>query len=343
MKVDTIDNIDYDEYDLFLKSVNSTFFNSSKFLHLLENSLEAENYFIQVKEGEQIKGILPFFVKSSKFGKVVNSLPFFGSYGGVISEEPQVAKIMLDELNRFNQENNVLSSVIIENPFSSIQGIYEKYFKYNTIDARQTQCTILNKQESELFQTFEKRVRWSIKKSEKNNVKIKKEPLSTKIISDFFNLHKKNMQSKNGQFKEQSFFELIKKIFKVGNEYDVFVGYYDEIPISFLLVFYYKNFSEYYIPEQNPNFKNLQSASKLIWESMKESIKKKITHYNFGGTPKDNQTLYRFKRGWNAEDYDYKYYIFRDIGKILEIDLEELKKLYQYFYILPYNEIQNSN
>lgn len=343
LKVDILEKIDRQKYDSFLEKNDSTFFHSSKYLYLLANLIDAKKFFILVRDQDEIKGILPFFMKKSKFGNVVNSLPYFGSYGGIITEQVEIGKIMLEELNHFNQENQVLSSVIVENPFYHLQGLYEKYFQYNSTDSRFTQCTKLNKEKSELFNSFEKRVRWSIKKSDDNNIKVQKKDLDDKNLQQFFNLHKKNMKSKNAQFKSQDFFKSIKKMFNEGKDYNVFVGYSDEVPISFLLVFYHKNFTEYYMPAQDANFKHLQPASKLIWESMKESLNKKKYYYNFGGTPKNNQTLYRFKRGWNAVEYNYQYFIFRDLERIREIELEELKKSYQYFYIIPYDEIQNGN
>lgn len=340
MKAEIIENIDWVEYDSFLDSVNSTFFHSSKFLQLLDNLLNAQSFFIEVKEGNKISGIIPLFIKDTKYGKVLNSLPYFGSYGGILSEKIEVSKLILNELNNFNQENEVLSSVIIEEPFSD-NNIYEKFYKFNSTDSRVTQCTILDKSENELFNNLEKRVRWSIKKSTKTNIDVKKTDLNEDIISEFYQLHKKNMEDKGGQIKNKDFFQFVKKIFNAEKEYDVFVGYHDDIPISFLLVFYHKKFTEYYMPAQNSDYKNLQTSSKLIWESIKESLNQKKYYYNFGGTPKNNESLYRFKRGWNASDYNYRYFVYRDLERIKEIDLNELKKAYDNFYVFPYDDIQN--
>jgi len=342
LKVEIIEKIDWLEYDSFLDSVNSTFFHSSKFLKLLNNLLEAKNLFIKVKDGNEISGIIPMFVKDTKYGKVQNSLPYFGSYGGVLSKKIEISKLILNELNNFNQENEVLSSVIIENPFSD-NNIYEKFYKFNSTDTRLCQCTILDKSENELFNSLEKRVRWSLKKSDKEDIEVKKLELNKEIISELYRLHKNNMEIKGGQVKNLDFFKYIKKIFCVGKDYDVYGGFYNDKPISFLLVFYHTKFTEYYMPVQNSDYKNLQSSSKLIWESIKESLNQKKHYYNFGGTPKNNESLYRFKRGWNANDYNYRYYVYRDLERLKEIDLNELKKLYENFYVFPYDDIQKNH
>ncbi len=339
MKAEVIDIISWNEYNSFLKNTTSTFYHSSKFLRLLEKLLGAKTGAIEIKEKGVLIGILPYLIKKTKFGNIINSLPYFGSYGGVLTQTNENAKKILEKFNDVNKEKDVLSSVIIGNPFKTNHEIYEKYFQHNFTDSRTTQCTKLDISESGLFGKFEKRVRWSIKKADKNNIDIKKSGLNEKITSDFFNLHKTNMENKNGQFKSKEFFYQTEKIFESGKDYDVFIGLKEDKPISFLLVFYFNGFTEYYMPAQNLELRDLQASSKLIWESMRESIKKNILYYNFGGTPKNNYPLYKFKKGWNSVDYNYKYYISADIEKIKEIGLEELKKLFQNFYIIPYNEI----
>lgn len=343
LRVEIIEKINREDYNSLLDNTASTFFHSFKFLQLLKTLLKVEIGAIEVRENYDMTGILPYFIKKTKFGDVINSLPYFGSYGGVLTQKNKNAKVILEKFNELNKEKDVLSSVIIENPFNINNEIYEKYFHYNYTDSRITQCTKLDLNETELFSKFEKRVRWSIKKADKHNIKIKKSELNEKINSEFFHYHKKNMESKDGKFKSLDFFHKIEKIFEVGKDYDVYIGLKDEMPISFLLVFYFKNYTEYYMPAQNLEMKEFQASSKLIWESMRESIKKNIVYYNFGGTPKNNLSLYRFKKGWNSEDYSYKYYIYADIKKIQECNLDELKKSFQNFFIIPYDIIQNGN
>ena len=56
---------------------------------------ELKSQFITVTDGDKLIGVLPFFCKKTKFGEVINSLPFFGSYGGVVSKKIETKKNIL--------------------------------------------------------------------------------------------------------------------------------------------------------------------------------------------------------------------------------------------------------
>ena len=72
-------------------------------------------------------------------------------------------------MNNYISENDILSSVIITNPFNTENSIYEKFYDHNFSEKRFTQCIDLKNKSSEITRkNFEKRVRWTIKKCEKN-------------------------------------------------------------------------------------------------------------------------------------------------------------------------------
>ena len=86
MNAEIIKNIDYEEYENFIKNNFSSFYHSKSHILFLKDLLKIEPNFIQVKEKDEIIGLMPFFIKKSKHGLVINSLPFFGSYGGIVSK-----------------------------------------------------------------------------------------------------------------------------------------------------------------------------------------------------------------------------------------------------------------
>lgn len=330
------------KYDEFVNKVNArTFFHSTKFTKFLENLLGMKSKIIFCEENHEIKGVFPFFEKTGKYGKVINSNPFFGSYGGVISNNKDVEKNLIQEFNRYTNGEGILSSVIIENPFNKIEA-YREYFDYNLTDKRFTQCTVLNERtQEEVFQSFEKRVRWSIKKGLKNNIRVTIENTDPKHFERFYELHMNSIKKKGGNIKPEIFFAELLKNFQSSNDFDIFVAWKEETPIAYVLVFYYNGFSEYYMPAYDPDYLNLQSTTLLIWESIQKSITKKMNYYNFGGTWKSQKSLYLFKRGWNASEFHYDYFVKCDLEKINKISLEDLKKEYNYFYICPYDQLKN--
>jgi len=332
------DKIDFSNYEEFLKNENSTFYHSSRYLHFLKEILHAKISFVISKEKKELKGILPFFVKESVHGKVVNSLPFFGSYGGIISKSRDAQKQILERFNDFNEEAEVLSSVIISNPFAS-SDIYDKFYKFNAKEERLVQCADINKTPDTLWESLEQRVRRAIRKSQKKCINVKSINLVEQDRMNFYQMHKIDMESKGGRPKPLEFFKELQKNFVREYDYDVLAAYNGIDPIAYLLVFYFHPFTEYYMPAYRSDSKHLQGTSLLIWESMKISMEKRMKYYNFGGTGKTQCELYMFKKGWNATDYTYNYYIYSDMTRIKGIGVDEIKKHYQNFYVSSYDEI----
>lgn len=329
------------EYDKLINDISSTFYQSSKHLKFLEQILQVNAKFIVAKENNELIGVMPIFCKESKLGTVVNSLPFFGSYGGVISEKMEAKKNILDFLNKYNKEKDILASVIISNPFES-PDIYDKYYKFIDKVERIIQCVNLkNNLEKNLWKNFEQRVRRSIRKAKKNLVTIEYSEPSKEILADFYDHHVENISAKNGSIKPKEFFTCVKENFKINEDYDILTAKYESKAIAYLLVFYFKSYTEYYMPAYDVQKSNLQGTSLLIWESIKKSLTKNIEYYNFGGTHRIQDSLYNFKKGWMTNDFHYNYYIYSDLDRLEEIGKEDLKTNFKNFYVYNYNKISN--
>lgn len=340
MKIEIESNIDLEEFNDFIQSnQNATFYHTKKHICFLSDILKLDPYFVTVRQNNSLLGTLPFFVKNGKHGKVVNSLPFFGSYGGMICLT-DCQKPILECMNFFNKENDVLSSTIIDNPFFPNDKFYDKYYNFTIKENKKAQCLKLaNKSDNMVWNDFEQRVRRAVRKSQKLDIKVTTTSLTDEIISEFYKMHKSEIESKNGKIKPIDFFYIVRKNFIADIDYNVYVAKQNNENISFLLVFYDKQFAEYYMPAYDTNKKYTQSTSLLIWESIQNSIKRNIQFYNFGGTWKNQHELYRFKRGWNSSDFYYNYYIYCNLDIIKKIEFNELLTNYDYFYIVPFNKI----
>jgi len=332
--------IDLQEYETLLTTTQSTFYHSLNHLNFLSDMLDNSPNFITLRKNKSLLGVLPFFVKKSVDGNVINSLPFFGSYGGIVCDSSENQKQILEELNNINIENDVLSSVIIESPFSKKNEAYQKYYKHNFKEERLCQCIVLDNNEEELWAKFEQRVRRAVRKSQKNNLIVKTVNPDDDVLKNFFQMHKKEMESKKGKPKPEKFFNFVKKNFSNNKEYDIFCAEKDGQSIAYLLTFYSFPYVEYYMPAYDSTFKHLQGTSLLIWESIKSSIKKKMQYYNFGGTWKTQSELYLYKRGWNSRDFFYNYYIFGDLERGQKIGLEKIKQNYPFFYVFSYSDLE---
>ena len=90
----------YEEYDSFLlENENNLFYASVKYLLFLEKILECKSYVLIVLVNNSIVGCLPLMYKDGKLGRVYNSLPFYGSNGGVISHCLDATNLLLKKYN----------------------------------------------------------------------------------------------------------------------------------------------------------------------------------------------------------------------------------------------------
>ena len=131
---------DYD--DFLLKNKNNLFYASSKYLLFLEKVLNCKSHVLIVKVDDSIIACLPLMFKDGNLGRVYNSLPFYGSNGGIISNTESATSLLIKKYNEITSEDNVASSNYIENPLNKIP--LESLINYNEEDYRIGQFTPLN-------------------------------------------------------------------------------------------------------------------------------------------------------------------------------------------------------
>jgi len=140
MQVELLEKIDFEEYENFINNnLQTIFYQSARHINFLEDLLDTTSNFFSIKENGQLKAVMPFFIKSSSHGKVINSLPFFGSYGGLVSENQHYGKKILEYFNEYVDDEDILSSIIISNPFFD-NSIYDDCYNFNLKDEHLVQC-----------------------------------------------------------------------------------------------------------------------------------------------------------------------------------------------------------
>ena len=85
----------------------------------LEDLLGCESFYWMAREGGKITGILPIMRKSGRAGVVINSLPYFGSNGGVIAETETAERALIEKFEQLSSATDVASSTWISHPSKS--------------------------------------------------------------------------------------------------------------------------------------------------------------------------------------------------------------------------------
>lgn len=354
MKIKLLDTIaGADSYTNMLYNCSkSMFFHSIPYQNLLKDFLESEPCYLIAKENDRVVGAIPSFLKvNKKYGNIINSLPFFGSNGGVLvnsrlnyEEKMKIKKELLKEFNNLALEKDCILSTIITSPFDNDVSFYEENLGYKFKDERIGQITDFGSKNTSdienkiMYNIVEKRNRAAIRRPIKNNIIVE----SSNDFNPLYEMHNDNISSKGGIVKPKSFFQKILNHFKE-EEFDLMYAKKEDKIIAGLLLFYFKDTVEYYTPALDVMYAKEQGTSLLIFEEMKKAIKNGYRYWNWGGTWKTQEGVYKFKRGWGAKDYPYYYYTSQheNIDNILELHPQDLIKEYKWFYVLPFNELKD--
>jgi hypothetical protein len=330
------------KYCDFLNSCEDAFFyHTLEYKAFLQNLLSCEEEYYVAIEGGKIIGVLPLLKKNGEYGVVYNSLPYFGSYGGIISNNKLAFSNLLNKYNDLVLNSKVSSSVMIPPPF------YDKSFKdeikFNLIDERIGLRTDINAQadfKENKIKDFHPDTRWSIRRARKNSIKVFVDNTKIDFLKD---LYIENMNNMNAKSREKKFFSLIDKYFIPGKHYDIYVAKMDEKIISACLLFYFGKHVEYTIPVILKEYRTHQPLSLIIYTAMCDFSNKGYKYWNWGGTWLSQDGVYKFKKKWDSIEIKYFYYIYINNKNIFHSSQKELEGEYKGFYVIPYGELLHSN
>ena len=324
-------NYIHKDVEIFFRNtkINSFFF-SLKLIEFISKIVKLSPNFFCLYKKKKIKAIIPFFErKDPKHGKILNSLPFFGSMGGIYSNNEEDKKVCLNLFDKYCSSKEIVSSVIIQNPFSKTNFSLENFFLSNLKDDRILQYIELENK----LKISNTRIR-NIKKATKLGFKVFKSN-NVKVVDKLELLHKIHMKSISGNPKPKIFFtkqkKLDKKIWKI---------YYSKNKsndiIAMLLVFFENKSMEYYIPVSDKKYKDTQVLSLLTYNSIMDAVKANYKFYSFGFTWLNQKGVYEYKKKWGCEDKKIEYLIKYKKDKLH--NLKEMIEFNKFFYIAPYKK-----
>ncbi len=343
--IEVLTNIDEEWYYLYLKkNPHSLIYVTPRFMRLISHHLDANPEWLVAKRDDKILGILPFMVKNGDLGPVLNSLPYYGSNGGVIQVEKndEVKKCLISEFYNLAEDMKALSATIITNPLEMDFEIYESVTSEfrNFTDKRIGQFTFFPNQiqKDDLIKLFDDPRPRNIRKALKLGVVVK-EDKSDSALDFIYTIHFENISSIGGVPKEKSFFELIPKFMK-DDEWTIYLAVLDGEPIAGLLLFYFNLTAEYYTPVIKETYRSTQALSLVIYKAMQDALEKGIRNWNWGGTWLSQKGVYNFKKKWGSRDLPYFYYVKASIDKIKNFNKKDLQNMYKGFYVIPYADLE---
>lgn len=352
LNISCLDKNDYDNYTRFLlEDERNLFYVSINYKQLLKKLLGCEScYFVARGTEGKIIGIFPLMIsKSGRFGRVVNSLPYYGSNGGIIvtntlpvDERSKIKHDLLQAAEDYIKSMRCAAHTVIINPFERDTAFYKQNVAHDYIDERIGLITSLPDIgpdiDARLMSIFENPRPRNIRKAIKSAV-ISRFSQTKEDLDFLYLVHRENMTAIGGLPKDEKFFRLIPEVFS-NSDYRVYVAEKDGKKIAALLLFYFNKTVEYYTPAVVKSARSLQPTALLIYEAMKDAIADGFQYWNWGGTWLSQKGVYDFKKRWGAKDYPYYYYIKLHEKQILSCTSKELLKEYPGFFVIPFNRLK---
>jgi hypothetical protein len=327
------------EYEEFIQGFpGGLFYYSSRYRAFLVDLLNCdERYLLAMKDGS-IEGVLPLMYIDGPDGKVYNSLPYYGSHGGILSHNPEAIEVLSCAYNKIATCDGTASSIIVSNLFQDADG---QSVESTLEDFRIGQFTDISYQDdarSELMGRIDSSARRNVKRAIANGVTVRRD---CSCFGSIMHLHQENISSIGGTPKSARFFDLVPQHFKPERDYDLYVAEKDGALIACLLLFYYNNVVEYFTPAIDAEYRPDQPLALIIMTAMTEAAERGFRIWNWGGTWESQTGVHRFKKKWAAEERNYKYHIYLNNRKILERSKSEILENYPNFYVLPFSELAN--
>ena len=347
VRVETLDRSREAAYGRFLEDDwRPLLYASPKYLELLARFLDADvRCWVALDDAGRIVGALPAVLKRhDPGGAVLNSLPFYGSNGGVVEHagDRAVRGALLDAFDRAAETEGCVSSTLITSPFETDLALYEERFAGALRDERIGQITSLAPgggfDPEALLASFDPVRRRNIRKAERSGFTVRSAGASG--LDFLVETHEENMRAIGGAAKPRSFFDLVASTFEAGREYDVVTARDGAEPVAALLLFYFNRTVEYFTPVIRNADRTRQPLSLVCHHAMCEAARRGFEWWNWGGTWKTQTGVHRFKKKWAARDLPYYYYTRIGDPGLLEQTPGDLLLRYPYFFVVPFSALR---
>jgi Acetyltransferase (GNAT) domain len=325
----------YDRY--LLTRRGSLFYYCSKYKDFLKRLLGCEEEYLLAVDGGEIKGVLPLMYREKDGGRVYNSLPYYGSNGGVTASDRAAYRDLISAYNDIACDEATVSSTVIGNPLveqddACIQHNYEDYRI-----GQFTDISFRTDPRNEIMARIDASAGRNVKKALREGVTVEVEPAQMARLRQ---MHQDNISAIGGMPKADDFFSLVPDHFTPGQDFNLYVAKKDGVVIAGLLLFYFNSTVEYYTPAIDEEYRSIQPLSLILLTAMIDAARQGYALWNWGGTWGTQTGVYRFKKKWGAVERNYTYHVQLNDRSILGWSREQILSAFPNFYVAPFSALK---
>jgi hypothetical protein len=342
------------QYARFLAGLpDSMVYSSLEYRDFLRQALpDARDVYFVARHRGDIVGVLPTFLSAASGpGPLLNSLPFFGSHGGLLLatdaetslDAAAAEKALIEAYLDFEVQQGVAASTWVESPFRPLSERSLKLLAPTHGDARFGQFTNLPPAgigrpeiEARLLAACHQKTRNAIRKAQRLSSAVV-EDASTEALVWLHREHQRAIAELGGVVKPLPTLESLLRAFPPGRRSRLYRAYVNGEPAAALLLLYYGRFVEYFMPVTTVHHRGTQVLSALVFHAMADAAMLGYEIWNWGGTWPSQEGVYRFKARWGARSVPYRYHVRVVEKDLLCLEPTVLRQCYPYFYAFPFS------
>ena len=338
MKICRVDGALRPGYDELLRRQPDTLvYQSLAYQDLLCEMLGSRNEtVVACDDSGNVLGAVPMLACEGRWGPVYNSLPFYGSNGGIVADDEQTRDALVSWYNVLARDPAIASCTLITNPLAddaASAGIVR-----NRADSRIGQLSPIDtgSDPDRLMENFHYKTRNMIRKAEKCSVEV---VVNNDAVAFLKDTHYENLAALGGMPKPAVFFDLFPRYFRADRDYRVYTARSGGQIVAALLLFYFNRTVEYFMPVIKQEYRDQQPMSLLVYTAMCDAARNGYAWWNWGGTWHSQDGVYRFKSRWGTLDRPYAYHVQLNRVDLESRDKREILDAYPFFYVLPFTAV----
>lgn len=314
---------------------------SPEWLDMLGEVTGAEVQLIAAWDSDGLVGVLPYVISPDQGeGRVINSLPFFGSHGGPVCrpglDGSDVLEALAGEFDQVARESGCRSATFILTPVETRLEDLRRILRPDAEDWRLGQIAPLpGDPERILPDLVEGKRRNNIRNAQRKGVTVR-ERCDDEALDWLRAMHERGIGGRGGLTKPEAFFAWAARSARSGGMCSFLFAEKDDCIAAGMLVARFGDCWEYLVPAMDAAVQDSNALSLLVYEGMRRAAGAGAARWNFGGTWDTQEGVHRFKRQFGAEDRPYHYLIRIYDPALAEMTRARLSEAFPFFYSLPF-------
>lgn len=266
---------------------HATVFHDYAWKSVIEESTGHRGYYLAAFDGDQMKGVYPFFIlKTVLFGTFGVSLPFVG-YGGIVSDAGDVEDALL----------HYAETLMRQAGCDSIQ-LRQRYPVRGALPANDHKVTSLLSLEGgvdDAFGRLHTNVRNKIRKARKNSVRVQ---AGLDQISKFYDIYAQNLRDLGTPVISKKFFLAVIKFF--AGKVQIYCAYHDGNVIGSKMVLFDDHTCYFVWSASDRKALRYAPVHAMNWAAIEDACHRGVQSVDFGRSTAGS-THESFKKYWGGE------------------------------------------